>query len=97
MLPSISIDDGVFKHCSSEAVADVLDQFGGIEHYSGTAVGLHLQKFWISLVESSSCLPWNGVLGSEQASALPWNSVLGSLRASSWPWNGVLGGRDTPS
>ena len=53
MLPSISIDDGVFKHCSSEAFAEVLDQFGGIEHYSGTAIGLHLQKFWISVAESS--------------------------------------------
>ena len=53
MLPSISIDDGVFKYWSSEAFAEVLDQFGGIEHYSGTAVGLHLQKFWISLAESS--------------------------------------------
>ena len=51
VLPSISIDDGVFKHCSSEAFAEVLDQFGGIEHYSGTAVGLHLQKFWISFAE----------------------------------------------
>ena len=53
MLASISIDDGVFKHCSSEAFAEVLDQLGGIEHYSGTAIGLHLQKFWISLAESS--------------------------------------------
>ena len=51
MLPSISIDDGVFRHCSLVAFAEVLDQFSGIECYSGIAVGLHLQKFWISLAE----------------------------------------------
>ena len=57
VLPSISIDDGVFKHCSSEASAEVLDQFGGIEHYSGTAVGLRLRNLWINLAESSVMSP----------------------------------------
>ena len=33
------------------AFAEVLDQLSGIECYSGTAVGLHLQKFWISFAE----------------------------------------------
>ena len=40
-------------HCSFVAFAEVLDQFRGIECYSGTAVELHLQKFWISFAESS--------------------------------------------
>ena len=53
VLPSISIDDGVFKHRSSKAFAEVLDQFGGVEHRSGTAVGLRWQKFWINFAESS--------------------------------------------
>ena len=33
------------------AFAKVLDQLSGIEYYLGTAVGLHLQKFWISFAE----------------------------------------------
>ena len=33
------------------AFAEVLDQLSGIEYYMGTAVGLHLQKFWISFAE----------------------------------------------
>ena len=79
VLPSISIDDGILRHCSLVAfaessdyfngpqmvdngtfmrcslvaLAEVLDQFSGIEHYSSTAVGLHLQKLWIALAESS--------------------------------------------
>ena len=28
-----------------------MDQLNGIENYLGTAVGLHLQKFWISFAE----------------------------------------------
>ena len=28
-----------------------MDQLSGIEYYLGTAVGLHLQKFWISFAE----------------------------------------------
>ena len=53
MLPSISIDDGVLRHCSLVAFAEVLDYFKGIERFSGTAVGLRLQKFWIISVESN--------------------------------------------
>ena len=53
MLPSISIDDDVSRHCSLVAFAEVLDQFNGIGNYSGTAVGMHLQKFWINFFESS--------------------------------------------
>ena len=33
------------------AFAEVLDQLSGIEYYLGIAVGLHLQKFWISFAE----------------------------------------------
>ena len=33
------------------AFAEALDQLSGIEYYLGTAVGLHLQKFWISFAE----------------------------------------------
>ena len=29
----------------------ILDQLNGIEYHMGTAVGLHLQKFWISFAE----------------------------------------------
>ena len=56
MLPSISIDNGDFRHCSLAAFAKALDQFSEIECYLGTAVGLHLQKFWISLAESSAVM-----------------------------------------
>ena len=42
-----------FRHCSWGAFAKVLDQFSGIGSHSGTAVGMHLQKFWISFAESS--------------------------------------------
>ena len=41
------------QRCSLVAFAEVLDQFSGIGCYSGTAVGMHLQKFWISFAESS--------------------------------------------
>ena len=53
VLPSISIDDGFFRHCSLVTFAKVLDLFSGIECYAATVVGLQLQKFWISLAESS--------------------------------------------
>ena len=41
------------QRCSLVAFAEVLDQFSGIECHSGTAVGVHLQKFWISFAQSS--------------------------------------------
>ena len=47
------VDNGICMRCSLVALAEVLDQFSGIEHYSGTAVGLNLQKLWINLTESS--------------------------------------------
>ena len=53
VLLSISIDDGVLRHCSLAAFAEALDQFSGIERYSGIAGGFNLQKFRISFVESS--------------------------------------------
>ena len=39
--------------CNFVAFAKALDQFSEIEFYSGTAVGWHLQKFWISFAESN--------------------------------------------
>jgi len=47
------VDNGVSIRCSFVALAEVLDQFSGIEHYSGTAIGFHLQKLWINLAEAS--------------------------------------------
>ena len=54
------VDNGTCMRCSLVALAEVLDQFSGIEHYSSTAVGLHLQKLWITLAESSvmTALEW---------------------------------------
>ena len=63
MLPSISIDDDVLRHCSLVAFAEVLDYFKGIEHFSGTAVGLRLQKFWIISVESNVLMAWEQRFG----------------------------------
>ena len=55
VLPSISIDDGVFRHCSLVAFAEGLDYFNGPEWskmaFARPAVWLHLQKFWIILVQ----------------------------------------------
>ena len=47
------VDNGICMRCSLVALAEVLDQFSGIEHYSSTAVGLHLKKLRITLAESS--------------------------------------------
>mgnify|MGYP003334983803 CR=1 FL=1 len=91
--------------CRLVAFAEVLDQFSGIECYSGTAVGLHLQKLWISLVESSVMIALERRSGQPDGVklALEWrfkqsggvklarNGVLGGLMTPSWPWNGVLG------
>ena len=48
------VDNGICMRCSLTALAKVLDQFSGIEHYAGIAVGLHLQKLWINVAESSA-------------------------------------------
>ena len=53
MLPSISIDNGVLLALQFGSICSVLDQLNGIEYYLGTAVGLHLQKFWINFAESN--------------------------------------------
>ena len=50
------VDNGTCMRCSLVALAEVLDQFSGIEHYSSTAVGLHLQKLWITLAESNAMM-----------------------------------------
>ena len=63
--------------CNLAALANVLDQFSGINHYGGTAVRLHLQKFWIISAESTGRQLWNGVLGAPVALSGLWNGVLG--------------------
>ena len=54
VLPSISIDDGVFRHCSLVAFAEGLDHLNGPEWskmaFARPAVWLHLQKFVKRLV-----------------------------------------------
>ena len=47
------VDNGICMRCTLVALAEVLDQFSGIERYSSTAVGLHLQKLWTTLARSS--------------------------------------------
>ena len=51
MLPSISIHDGIFLHCSLVELVEALDCCSGIKGFSGTEVGLHLQKFRITSME----------------------------------------------
>ena len=51
VLPSISIDDGILRHCSLVAFAESSDYFNGhgwaTMASACTAIWLHLQKFWI--------------------------------------------------
>ena len=70
--------------CSFAAFAKVLDQFSGIECYSGTAVGVHLQKFWIRFAESNVIMtlerhfgrPDGAKLALEQRSEQPCGAKL---------------------
>ena len=55
----------------------------GIERFTGIAVGLRLQKFWIILAESSV--------------SMALERHFGSLMKPSWPWNGALDGQMAPS
>ena len=71
------VDTAICRRCSLAALAKVLDQFGGINLFSGIAVGLHLQKFWIISAESTGRQLWNGVLGAPVALSGLWNGVLG--------------------
>ena len=47
------VDNGICMRRTLVALAEVLEQFSGIEHYSSTAVVLLLQKLWITLAKSS--------------------------------------------
>ena len=66
------------------AFAEVLDQFSGIGCYSGTARGMHLQKFWISFAGSSVMMtterhfgrPDNVKLALERCSEQPCGAKL---------------------
>ena len=50
------VDNGICMRCALVASAEVLDQFSGIEHYACIAVGLQLQKLWITLAKSSAMM-----------------------------------------
>ena len=51
MLLSISIHDGIFLHCNLFELAEAFNCCSGIRGFSGTEVGLHLQKFRITSME----------------------------------------------
>ena len=76
------------------AFAKVLDQFSGIERYSGTTVELHLQKFWISLAESSVMMALEQRFGRpdgvESTLERCWEQPCGAKLAVEWhlgrPW-----------
>ena len=55
------VDNGICMRCELAALAEILHQFSGIEHYPSTAVGLHLQNFWTISVEVSvmMALEWH--------------------------------------
>ena len=57
MLPSISIDDGILRHCSLVAFPESSDYFNGSDWSTlasaRAAIWLHMQKLWITLAESS--------------------------------------------
>ena len=85
------VDNGILRHCSLVAFAEVLDQLSGIECHSGTAVGLHLQKFWINLIESNVVMALESHFGRPDSVKLALERRFGRLAKPSWPWNGVLG------
>ena len=57
------VDNGICMRCALVASAEVLDQFSGIEHYACIAVGLQLQKLWITLAKSSAMMALEGRVG----------------------------------
>ena len=71
VLPSISIDDGVFRRCSLVAFAKVLDCFCGIDRFLTPQIGCICRSFGL--------FQWNRMLWG------PWNGVLGGLMVPSWP------------
>ena len=46
----------VDMRCALVAPAEVLDQLRGIEHYASIAIGLQLQKLWITLAKSNAMM-----------------------------------------
>ena len=72
VLPSISIDDGVFRRCSLVALAKVLDRFCGIERF--------LALLFRCICRSFGLFQWNRMLW------WLWNGVLGGLEQRlKWP------------
>ena len=57
------VDNGICGRCALVAPAEVLVQCSGIEHYASTAVGLDLQKLWITLAKSSVMMALEWRLG----------------------------------
>ena len=92
VLPSISIDNGVLLAQQLVAFAEILDQLNGIEYYLGTAIGLYLQKFWISFAEVNVVMtlerhfgrPEGEKLALERRLEQPCGAKLALERRSAW-------------
>ena len=67
------------QRCSLVAFAEVLDQFSGIGCYSGTARGMHLQKFWISFAESSVMMTSKRHFGRRRRQVRPGTAFVAPL------------------
>ena len=76
--------------CALVALAEILDQFNGIEHYPSTAVGLRLQKLWITLAKSRVVTALEERFGRPDGVKLALEWRFGRLLWPSWPWNAVL-------
>ena len=63
VLPSISIDDGVFRRCSLVAFAKVLDCFCGIDRFLALLFGCICKSFGLFQWNRMLWWLWNGVLG----------------------------------
>ena len=79
VLPSISIDNGKLRHCSLDALAEVLDCISGNQRFAGIAAGLHLQKFWIILAESNVLMALDRHRGQPEGAKLALERRFGRL------------------
>ena len=66
------------------ACAEVLDQLSGIEYYLGIAVGLHLQKFWISFAAVNVVMTLAGHFGRPEGAKLALERRLEQHCAAVW-------------
>ena len=83
MLPSISIDKGILRHCSLVAFAESSDYFNGPEGSTMAsacaAVELHLQKFCIILAESNVSIALKRLDGQPDDAKLALEQHFGRL------------------